>query len=228
MMQRARTICGSLIAAVVLVSSGAGAQAQDYWQRAAFARVFSGTQIFGDAWTWWQKANGHYAKGFTPQAGAVLVFRPTGAMKLGHVAVVSQVLTDRVIQVTHANWSLINGSRGQIEQNVTVVDVSPEGDWSLVKVWFDPRRDLGTTTYPTYGFIYNKTVGGAGNAAKSAGYSVAQTAMNQLASVAQSPSAGPIDALARAADSTDRIAALIASVTGQSAKENAKDDGDKR
>src|ERR1044072_1992174 len=228
MLHRTRWTLASLLAVGLLAFSSAGAQAQDYWQGAAFARLFSGIQIFGDAWTWWQKANGHYAKGFTPQAGAVLVFRPTGAMKLGHVAVVSQVLTDRVIQVTHANWSLINGSRGQIEQNVTVVDVSPEGDWSLVKVWFDPRRDLGTTTYPTYGFIYNKTVGGAGNAAKSAGYSVAQTAMNQLASVAQSPSAGPIDALARAADSTDRIAALIASVTGQPGQENAKDDGDKR
>jgi surface antigen len=203
-----------LIAAVVLAFSGAGAQAQDYWQCAAFARVFSGIQIFGDAWTWWQKASGHYAKGQTPQAGAVLVFRPTGAMRLGHVAVVSQVLTDRVIQVTHANWSIINGTRGQIEQNVTVVDVSPQGDWSQVKVWFDPRRDLGTTTYPTYGFIYNRTVGGASLAAKSAGLSVAQTAMNQLARVVQSPSAGPVDALAGAADSGDRIAALIASVTG--------------
>lgn len=216
MKQRARAVTGSLIAAVVLAFSGAGAQAQDYWQCAAFARVFSGIQIFGDAWTWWQKASGHYAKGQTPQAGAVLVFRPTGAMKLGHVAVVSQVLTDRVIQVTHANWSVINGTRGQIEQNVTVVDVSPQGDWSQVKVWFDPRRDLGTTTYPTYGFIYNHTVNGAGQAAKSAGLSVAQTAMNQLASVVQSPSAGPVDALTRAADPGDRIAALIASVTGGS------------
>lgn len=222
MKQRARTVTGSLIAAVVLAFSGAGAQAQDYWQCAAFARVFSGIQIFGDAWTWWQKASGHYAKGQTPQAGAVLVFRPTGAMKLGHVAVVSQVLTDRVIQVTHANWSLINGTRGQIEQNVTVVDVSPQGDWSQVKVWFDPRRDLGTTTYPTYGFIYNRTVGGAGQAAKSAGLSVAQTAMNQLASVVQSPSAGPAEAFTRAADPGDRIAALIASVTGGSDDKNDK------
>jgi surface antigen len=224
MKKRARAICGSLIVAATLAFSGVGAQAADYWQCAAFARVFSGIQIFGDAWTWWQKASGHYAKGFTPQTGAVLVFRPTGAMRLGHVAVVSQVLTDRVIQVTHANWSLINGTRGQIEQNVTVVDVSARGDWSEVKVWFDPRRDLGTTTYPTYGFIYNKTVGGAGLAAKSAGYSVAQTAMNQLASVVQSPSAGPVDALARAADSTDRIAALIASVTGGGSSKDGDDD----
>src|SRR5215217_6067770 len=78
-------------------------------------------------------------------------------MQLGHVAVVSQVLTDRVIQITHANWSRIGGARGQIEKDVTVIDVSPSGDWSMVKVWYDPIRDLGTSTYPTHGFIYQNT-----------------------------------------------------------------------
>ena len=124
------------------------------WQCAQFARLFSGINIVGDAWTWWDKATGKYAKGFKPQEGSVLVFRPNGAMRLGHVAVVSQVLTDRIIQVTHANWSLIGGQRGQVEKDVTVVDVSDAGDWSKVKVWFDPSGALGTTTYPTYGFIY--------------------------------------------------------------------------
>jgi len=35
-----------------------------------------------------------------------------------------------------------------------VVDVSAGGDWSAVKVWYNPIHDLGTTVYPTYGFIY--------------------------------------------------------------------------
>lgn len=124
------------------------------WQCAQFARLFSGIDIRGDAWSWWQKASGRYAKGQTPQAGSVLVFRAAGAMRLGHVAVVSQVLTDRIIQVTHANWSRIDGKRGQVEKDVTVVDVSPAGDWSQVKVWYDPNGALGTTVYPTYGFVY--------------------------------------------------------------------------
>lgn len=138
------------------------------WQCAQFARLFSGIQIVGDAWTWWDKATGRYAKGFTPKEGSVLVFRPNGAMRLGHVSVVSQVLTDRIIQVTHANWSLIGGKRGQVEKDVTVVDVSDAGDWSRVKVWYDPTGALGTTSYPTYGFIYkaldslNRIAGGAG------------------------------------------------------------------
>jgi hypothetical protein len=37
---------------------------------------------------------------------------------------------------------------------VRVVDVSPEGDWSEVKVWYAGVDDLGSTSYPTFGFIY--------------------------------------------------------------------------
>jgi surface antigen len=150
-----RLTAAVVAATLALFATGApAAKADPYWQCVTFARMFSGIQIFGDAWTWWQKASGQYTKGFTPEAGAVLVFQPTGKMNRGHVAVVSEVLTDRVIQITHANWSPIGGSRGKVEQDVTVVDVSPRGDWSQVKVWYNPIGDLGTTIYPTYGFIY--------------------------------------------------------------------------
>ena len=212
MMQRTKTLVGSLAAVVALAMSSVGAHAEDYWQCAAFARVFSGIQIVGDAWTWWEKANGHYLKGSAPQAGAVLVFKPQGSMRLGHVAVVSQVLTDRIIQVTHANWSRIDGTRGKIEQNVTVVDVSPDGDWTEVKVWYDPVRDLGATSYATYGFVYKTTAQNAGSAAKSAALTVAQTTMGQMAAAVSSPAGSPAQSFAR--DSTDKIAALIQSVMG--------------
>lgn len=216
MRQRTRTLVGSLAACLALAFSGVGAaHAEDYWQCAAFARVFSGIQIFGDAWTWWQKATGHYLKGSTPKSGAVLVFKPQGVMRLGHVAVVSQVLTDRIIQVTHANWSPIDGDRGKIEQNVTVVDVSPAGDWTQVKVWYDPLRDLGTTTYSTYGFVYNTAAQNAGSAARNAAVTVAQNTLGSMASAVTSPSATtPVQAFAK--DSTDKIAALIQSVIGGS------------
>lgn len=126
-----------------------------YLQCVTFARQLTGMQIFGDAWTWWEKATGKYDEGHAPKPGAVLVFRPQGKMRLGHVAVVSQIITDRYIQVTHANWSPINGRRGQVEDHVNVLDVSDKGDWSKVKVWYGPLNDLGTTVYTTYGFIYN-------------------------------------------------------------------------
>lgn len=208
-----RTFLGSLLAVSVLAFSSAGAQAQEYWQCAAFARVFSGIQIFGDARTWWQQATGRYAKGDSPQAGAVLVFKPQGAMRMGHVAVVSHVLTDRIIQVTHANWSVIDGERGKIEQNVTVVDVSPGGDWTEVKVWYDPLGDLGHTTYSTYGFIYSSAAQSAQSAARSAVLTVAQQTVSQMAKVVSSPAGSPVQAFAK--DSTDRIAALIQSVMGK-------------
>lgn len=164
-----RLTVGIFAAAIAFggVSAPASAATQS-WQCATFARFFSGLQIFGDAWTWWDHATGKYAKGFSPDAGAVLVFKPYGSMSSGHVAVVTQVLTDRIIQVTHANWSPIGGRRGQVEKDVTVVDVSPKGDWSQVKVWYDPSGDLGRTVYPTYGFIYQ-----AAKAAQNAVQSVA-------------------------------------------------------
>lgn len=125
-----------------------------------FARLVSGIQIFGDAWTWWSAADGRYAKGGSPRIGAVLVFRQTARMRFGHVAVVSRIIDDRVVMVTHANWSRIGGKRGQAEQDVTMTDVSRAGDWSEVKVWYRDNDGLGGGSYPTYGFIYGEQLGG--------------------------------------------------------------------
>ncbi len=223
MLKRTRTLLGSLaVAVVVSLAPTAGAMADTYWQCVPFARLMSGIQIFGDAYTWWQQAVGHYETGFTPRAGAVLCFKPTQRMRLGHVAVVSQVLTERIIQITHANWSPIEGSRGKIEKDVTLVDVSPHGDWSAVKVWYDPSRDLGGSTYPTYGFIYPdaqaRRVAASGlNTAENTAIAMAQTAATQMATAVR-PGAGPLHILSQVADSTDQIGALIAAATRGDAK----------
>ena len=218
MSKQTRTILGSVIAAALVVLAPAGAIADTYWQCVPFARLVSGIQIFGDARTWWGQAVGKYETGFTPKSGAVLCFRPTERMKLAHVAVVSQVLTDRIIQITHANWSIIGGARGQIEKDVTLVDVSPAGDWSQVKVWYDPSRNLGGSTYPTYGFIYQDAVArqkaGAKPSFENTAITVAQTAANQMAAAVR-PGAGALQMLSQAADASDQIGALIAAVTGQ-------------
>jgi surface antigen len=200
-----------------LAPTTGGALAETYWQCVPFARLVSGIQIFGDAYTWWQQAIGKYETGFTPKAGAVLCFKPTERMRLGHVAVVSQVLTDRIVQITHANWSPIEGSRGKVEKDVTLVDVSPQGDWSEVKVWYDPNRDLGGSTYQTYGFIYQdskaKILAATGlSTAENTAIAMAQSAANQMASAVR-PGSGPLSMLSQAADSTDRIAAMIAKAT---------------
>ena len=153
-----RKFTNAAAVAVTIAMSGffsAPAAADTYWQCVTFARFFSGIQIFGDAWTWWQSASSNrYRTGTTPETGAVLVFKRTGVMTRGHVPVVNQVLTDRIVQITHANWSPINGRRGQVEKDVTMIDVSEPGDWSQVKVWYRPIEDLGGKVYPTYGCIY--------------------------------------------------------------------------
>ncbi len=134
---------------------------QEGWECVPFARAISGIQLYGDAWTWWEKARGLYAEGRRPEQGAVLVFKPHGVMSKGHLAVVSRIVTKRVVMVTHANWSRIGGVRGRAEQDVTVIDASANNDWSLVRVWYRDNTGLGGTTYPTYGFIYGRPVDGS-------------------------------------------------------------------
>jgi surface antigen len=221
MPKRLSAIVTALAAALALGLGPMAAAAESYWQCVPFARLMSGIQIFGDARTWWDQAAGRYKTGFTPKAGAVLCFKPTGHMRLGHVAVVSQVLTERIIQITHANWSVIEGERGQVEQNVTVIDVSPAGDWSEVKVWYDPTRGLGTTVYPTYGFIYQDDAATKFAVAQNVAVRMAQNAANQVVAAVR-PGASPLNMLRQVADSTDRIAALIQLATGQAAPDDKK------
>ncbi|WP_298173705.1 CHAP domain-containing protein [Novosphingobium sp.] len=127
-----------------------------YIQCVPYARKVTGIQLYGDAHTWWNQADGHYARGSLPKVGAVMAFRPYGAMQLGHVAAVSRILDSRTILLRHANWSPIEGRRGQMEDNVRAVDVSPANDWSEVRVWYAPLGGLGTTHWPVEGFIYNR------------------------------------------------------------------------
>lgn len=158
---------GILFALATLVAlSSASAQDVDDGRIGAglecvpFARQMSGIQIRGNAWTWWDQAQGVYQQGSRPRVGAVLVFRPHGPMKLGHVAVVSRIVSDRILMITHANWSRIGGVRGQIERDVTLVDVSPDNDWSEVRVWWHDGKGLGGSIYPVYGFIYGRSAHG--------------------------------------------------------------------
>jgi surface antigen len=149
----------SVLLALCLMASPAAALNEDL-QCVPFARAVSGIEIRGDAHTWWNQAEGHYARGNQPKMGAVLAFKPYGKMQLGHVAAVRKIIDSRNILVSHANWSLIEGKRGHIEENVRVMDVSEAGDWSEVRVWFASLDDLGTTHWPVYGFIYPGKVRG--------------------------------------------------------------------
>ena len=113
-----------------------------------FARALTGVKLTGAAADWWQQAAGRYDRSRDPDVGSVLVFRRTGRLPSGHVAVVSEVVGPRQIRVTQANWV-----RHRITEEQSVIDVSRSGDWSLVRVFWPPSGDMGTTEYPVYGFI---------------------------------------------------------------------------
>lgn len=140
-----------------LIGGATTAQASAYLQCVTYARQISGIQISGNANRWWDNADGVYARGQTPEVGAVLAFRSSRSMPAGHVAAVSKVLNDREVLLDHANWSY----RGGIEKGVLAVDVSPQGDWSDVRVWFGPSGKLGQRSNPAYGFIYPQAQSGA-------------------------------------------------------------------
>ena len=123
-----------------------------------YARQISGIELYGNAHTWWSQAEGRYERGHEPRAGAVLAFAASRAMPVGHVAMVSKVISDREVLLTHANWSY----RGGIERDVRAIDVSPNNDWTDVRVWYGPIGGLGLRTNAAKGFIYPH---GAGKAA---------------------------------------------------------------
>ena len=115
-----------------------------------FAREQSGIEIYGNANTWWGQAAGRYPRSNSPAPGSVLVMRGYNNPHRGHVAVVTQVVSSRIILVDHANWL----NRGEISTNVPVADVSPNNDWSEVRVWYIPSRQWGARVYRANGFIH--------------------------------------------------------------------------
>lgn len=185
-----------------------------------YARALSGVDIRGDAHTWWGQAEGRYARGNTPRAGAVLAFRPHGAMRLGHVAAVRRVIDERTILVSHANWSTINGIRGHIENDVRVVDVSEANDWSRVRVWYTPNAALGTTEWPVHGFIYP---------AKARPDKEVRTAIASLVkpgvvaqALAPAKAAAPAPAKAKTATPAFRLSGSLLAELDRTAKKEAK------
>ena len=120
-----------------------------------FARAASGIALKGNAANWWDAASGVYERGSRPEPGSVLNFRATGNMRLGHVAVVTNVLGSREIEIDHANWSVFGFTKGNISRGMKVIDVSDANDWSHVRVELGHTETFGSV-YPTYGFIYDR------------------------------------------------------------------------
>ena len=127
-----------------------------------FARDVSGIKIIGNAKDWWYNAAGHYARGHRPEPGAVLDFRGIARMPLGHVSVVMSIVNTREILIEHANWGGPGSNHSGISRNIVAIDVSPNNDWTAVRVGLGPHYpgQFGSV-YPTYGFIYDRPDNGA-------------------------------------------------------------------
>ena len=136
-----------------------------------YAREHSAIKIYGDAYTWWDKAEGKYPRGAAPEAGAVMVLHDYAGPDHGHVAVVRQVVSAREIRVDHANWL----DDGSIYVNDPVEDVSADNDWSLVRVFNHQDRRLGRQALSGQGFI-----GGKRRASRPGGDDLAATAWAPL------------------------------------------------
>jgi hypothetical protein len=114
-----------------------------------YARSLTDIEIRGNAWSWWDRAAGSYERGNDPAIGAVLVFRRGhGGMRLGHVSAVTGIVDARTILVTHSFGGPV------LWRDVPIVDVSAGNDWTEVRVWHGPTRQMGSTEFATYGFVY--------------------------------------------------------------------------
>lgn len=114
-----------------------------------YARNRSGVALYGDANTWWAKAEGHYARGAAPLLGSVMVLTGYSPDGRSHLAVVSALVSEREIRVDHANWL----NDGNIYVDDPVVDVSANNDWSQIRVWNARTRAWGARVYLVEGFI---------------------------------------------------------------------------
>jgi hypothetical protein len=115
---------------------------------ALYARAITGVDLYGAAGGWWYEAAGRYQRGPTPTVGSILVFRPTGAIPSGHVAVVSKVVGPTMVLVDQSNWY-----RGRVTLGTPVVDTSPNHDWTTVAVMNLDSGQFGRDN-PTFGFVY--------------------------------------------------------------------------
>lgn len=114
-----------------------------------YARAHSGIKIYGDAYTWWDQAEGKYPRGSAPAVGSVMVLHDYAGPEHGHLAVVRALAGPREIRVDHANWL----DDGSIYVNNPVMDVSAGNDWSSVRVFNIKTGAWGSRVYPVQGFI---------------------------------------------------------------------------
>lgn len=155
-----------------------------------YARQATGMAISGNGGQWWYNAAGLYARSNRPEVGSIMAFASSGGMRAGHVAVVERVISPREVLIHHANWGGPGIRRGSIMHGVSVIDASPNNDWSQVRVQVGHSTENYGRTYTVQGFIHNRpdTTGGMMFAGTSVRGGAAQAAARGLEEVAEAPS----------------------------------------
>ena len=154
-MSRLRAVLWMLgLCALSACGSGGGARVGDYVggtvpvECAPFARALTGVELRGDAEDWWREAAGRYQRAAAPSVGSVLVLRSSSRLPVGHVAVVTRLMSSRQVLVNQANWV-----HHRVTEDQPVIDVSPANDWSVVRLWWPPSGQMGIGDYAVRGFI---------------------------------------------------------------------------
>lgn len=131
------------------ISAGSRSDAGSPLQCVPYARDESGIKIYGDAYTWWDQAQGRFARSTAPSIGSVMVLYNYAGPARAHVAVVRKIVNDREIHIDHANWL----DDGAIYTDDPVRDVSPDNDWTQVRVFNIRNQAWGGRIYQVQGFI---------------------------------------------------------------------------
>jgi hypothetical protein len=143
-----RTLVLGVLVAVSFIAPGHWAFAGNC---ALYARAETGVALFGAAGGWWDEAAGLYQRGHVPEVGSILVFRRTGIIPSGHVAIVSKVVGPGEVLVDQSNWY-----HGMVTHDTPVIDTSSDHDWTSVAVMNIGSGEFGRDS-PTYGFVYPET-----------------------------------------------------------------------
>jgi surface antigen len=130
---------------------------------ALYARAVTGVDLHGAAGSWWDQAAGRYQRGQAPVVGSILVFRPTGVIPSGHVAVVSKVVGPSMVLVDQSNWY-----HGRVTLGTPAIDTSPNHDWTTVAVMNLGSGQFGRDN-PAFGFVYPQSIPGSFTAAADTG-----------------------------------------------------------
>ncbi|MDE2183553.1 MAG: CHAP domain-containing protein [Alphaproteobacteria bacterium] len=130
-------------------AGGAVVRPESPLQCVPYARARSHIAIYGDAYTWWDQAAGRFERSSTPRTGSVMVLHDYAGPDRAHLAFVRAVVDSREIRVDHANWL----DDGAIYSDDPVRDVSPDNDWSEVRVFNLKTAAWGARVYPVQGFI---------------------------------------------------------------------------